>query len=125
MAPAAGDGAAGDSERVTGRIKFPGSWLRRHGLVADDCRVLTVAGESMEPTLPEGCSILIARHPRPRRAGRIFVVRTADGVVVKRAGKNAAGRWRLESDHPAWQPVPWPRDAEVVGEVRWAARTFA
>ena len=44
---------------------------------------------------------------------------------VKRAGKDSAGLWRLESDHPAWEPVPWPDDAEVIGEVRWAARTFA
>ena len=40
-------------------------------------------------------------------------------------GTNGAGRWRLVSDHPAWAPVPWPSGAEIVGEVRWAARTFA
>ena len=125
VAPAGGAGADVDSERVTGRIKFRRTWLRRHGLVADNCRVLTVDGESMEPTLPDGCSILVNRSPRPRRVGRIFVVRTEDGLVVKRAGKDGAGRWQLVSDHPAWAPVPWPAGAEIVGEVRWAARTFA
>ena len=27
-------------------------------------------------------------------------------------------------DHPSWEPAPWPREAEVIGEVRWASRTF-
>ena len=125
VAPAAGSGALIEGERVTGRIKFRRTWLRRHGLVADNCRVLTVVGESMEPTLPDGCSILVSRPPRPRRVGRLFVVRTADGLIVKRAVREG-GDCVLMSDNPSgeWPPVPWPDDAEVVGEVRWAARTF-
>ena len=126
VAPAAGSGAVIEGERVTGRIKCRRTWLRRHGLVADNCRVLTVAGESMEPTLPDGCSMLVNRAQRRLRDGRIFVVRTADGLIVKRAVGEGGG-WVLTSDNPSgeWPPVPWPDDAEVVGEVRWAARTFA
>ena len=33
-------------------------------------------------------------------------------------------QWFLASDHPSWRPLPWPREAEVIGEVRWASRTF-
>ena len=126
VAPAAGSGAVVEGERVTGRIKFRRTWLRRHGLVADNCRVLTVAGESMEPTLPDGCSMLVNRAQRRLRDGRIFVVRTADGLIVKRAVGEGGG-WVLTSDNPSgeWPPVPWPTDAEVIGEVKWAARTFA
>ena len=78
----------------------------------------------MEPTLPEGCTILVDRGRRRRRTGGIFVVRSADGVVVKRAGKDASGGWLLLSDHPAWEPVPWPRDAVVIGEVKWMGMTL-
>ena len=124
VAPAAGSGTVVEGERVIGRTKFRRAWLQRQCLVAEDCRVLGVVGESMEPTLPDGCSILVSRAPRPRRAGRIYVVRTEDGLIVKRAGKDEAGRWRLESDHPAWPPLPWPPPAELVGEVRWVARTL-
>ena len=74
--------------------------------------------------MPESSAILVDRARRRRRVGGIFVVRTADGVVVKRAGKDEAGRWLLLSDHPAWEPVPWPADAEVLGEVKWMARTL-
>ena len=78
-------------------------------------------GESMEPTLPDGCVILLDRNRRRRWDGHIFVVRTEDGLIVKRAGKDKDG-WQLLSDHPSWKPVPWPDTAEVLGEVKWMAR---
>ena len=85
---------------------------------------MKVQGESMEPTLPEGSSILVDRARRRRRAGGIFVVRTGDGVVIKRLGKDATGSWQLLSDHPAWEPTPWPDDAAIIDEVKWMARTL-
>ena len=127
LAGAAGGGAVVEHERITGRVKFRRAWLSRHGLSAGDCRVIQVLGESMEPTLVDGCSILVNQSSRRRRVGRIFVVRTDDGLVVKRAGKNRADAWQLVSDNPnkqAWPTVAWPIGAPVIGEVKWAARTF-
>ena len=57
-----------------------------------------------------------------RREGRIFVLRTGEGLVVKRAGKGTDGGWLLVSDHPGWPDTPWPDDATIIGEVRWMAR---
>ena len=127
LASAAGDGAVVDHERVTGRIKFRRAWLTRHGLVARYCRVIKVSGESMEPTLVDGCSILVNRASRQRRIGHIYVVRIAAGLIVKRAGKDLSGGWQLVSDNPdkhVWINRPWSADAVIVGEVKWAARTF-
>ena len=98
-----------------------------NGLVASQCKVIGVKGESMEPTLTDGCSILIDRNRRSRRVGRIFVVRTDDGLIVKRAGKSRAGNWQLVSDNPdkqEWPTLRWRDDADIIGEVKWAARTF-
>ena len=125
---AAGAGAVVDFERVKDRIRFRQSWLRKHGLVARQCKVIGVKGTSMEPTLTDGCSILIDLNRRSRLVGHIYVVRTDDGLIVKRAGKNRAGNWQLVSDNPdkkEWPTLRWPADAKVIGEVKWAARTFA
>ncbi len=126
VAAAAGGGAEVYDETVVGRLWFRGDWLDREAIDPDQCNVITVRGESMEPTLPDGCSILVDRSQgrRRRRDGRIFVMRTMDGLVVKRAGKDAEGNWQIESDNEDWEPVPWSRDTEIIGEVRWAARTF-
>ena len=72
---------------------------------AHECRVIRVLGDSMEPTLADGCSIL-----------------------VDRAGRDGVDDWRLVSDNPdkqAWPTLHWPDDAPVIGEVRWVGRTFS
>ncbi len=68
----------------------------------------------MEPTLVDGCSILVKLAARRRRTGRVFVIRTGDGLVVKRAGRDPSGAWRIVSDNPnkdVWPTQPWPPDA--------------
>ena len=119
---AAGSGALDLDEAVKSYAYFRHEWLSRHGLVAARCSIIGVMGESMEPTLPEGCVILLDRNQRRRREERIFVLRTEDGLVVKRAGKGTGGRWQLISDHPRWPDAPWPGDATIIGEVKWMAR---
>ena len=123
IASAAGDGATVDSERVTGQVAFPRTWMREHGLAAHWCTVIKVVGESMDPTLPHGCAILVNRARTRRRVGRIFVLRTKDGLIVKRLDRRTGGWW-LVSDHPQWKTVPYPNDAQIVGEVKWVARTL-
>ena len=40
LARAAGGGAVVEHERITGRVKFRRTWLARHGLIAQHCRVI-------------------------------------------------------------------------------------
>ena len=121
---AAGSGAFDLDETVKTYAYFRSEWLFRKGLAADRCNIIGVAGKSMEPTLPDGCVILVDRNRTKRYRGHIFVVRTEDGLVVKRAGKGEGGGWQLVSDHPEWKPQPWPYGTEVIGEVKWMAREF-
>ena len=126
-AAAAGVGATVGTERVTGRMKFPRPWLNSHGLTASECRIIRVIGESMEPTLPDGSAILVNLASRRRRDNRIFVIRIDEELIVKRAAKDPAAGWQLLSDSPnktVWPTRPWPADAKVIGEVKWAGRTF-
>ena len=126
IAAAAGGGAEAAEEGVVGALAFRRDWLENRGLDPTRCVVIGVRGASMEPTLPDGSRILIDRASRRRRAGRLYALRTGDGLVVKRAGKGDDG-WLLLSDNPApeYAPLPWPADAVTLGEVRWMARTFA
>ena len=103
---------------------FKRDWLSSHGLDAARCLIVRVQGESMGNTLPDGCSALVDRGRQQRRQGRIYALRTARGLMVGRATRTDTGGWLLESDHPEREPVVWPEDAEIIGEVRWMARTF-
>ena len=119
---AAGGGAEAAEEASKGRVWFRRSWLRRRGLDPVHCAVIGVRGKSMEPTLPNGCSILLDRKSTEWQPPRIFVVRTEAGLVVKRAAESESGERIMASDHPAWPDAPWPEVAEIVGRVRWMAR---
>lgn len=119
---AAGSGALDLVETVTGYVYFRVDWLRKHQIKSEEYSVVGVTGESMEPTLPDGCSILLDHGRTELRDGAILVVRTDDGVVVKRAGMTASGTWALTSDHDAWESMPLADDAIVIEEVKWMAR---
>ena len=119
---AAGSGAHVYDETPVGVLWFQDDWLRRQSIDPAQCHVITVRGDSMEPTLPDGCSILVDPNRRELRDKHIYVLRTEDGVVAKRLRfKNG---WHLTSDNPEWAPAMLSEDMEVKGEVRWLGRTF-
>ena len=99
-------------------------WLQRLGLDPAQCAAFQVRGESTEPTLPARSSILVDRSRTRRRDGQIFVLRTAEGVVVRRAVKGEDDGWRLVREHPAWEPVAFTDDAVILGRVVWTARAL-
>ena len=124
LACAAGGGAEVLSEDVIGRLWFRRDWLEEHGLDATQCAVLGVHSDSMQPTLVDGAKILINRAARQRRTNLIYVIRTDDGVIVKRLKKAGPG-WRLVSDNKdktTWPNITLPPQAEIIGQVVWTAR---
>ena len=119
--------ASVDNDGVRTMLQFSVRWLKERGLRPSSCRIIRVRGESMEPTLPDGAIILVDLATEHPKSGRIFVIRTGDGLTVKRLAKNTRVGWLLESDHPQrslWPTQPWPEDAEIVGEVRWVGRSL-
>ncbi len=120
---AAGGGATVYDETETGSLWFRADWLRRQNLDASHCDIISVRGESMEPVLPDGCSILVDRGRQRRLNGHIYALYTEDGLVVKRLAHEGA-QWQLRSEHPAYEPTPMAESDEVIGEVRWAAYTL-
>ena len=124
FASAAGVGAEVYDETPIGLLWFRNDWLLSHSIDPEQSNIISVRGASMEPTLPDGCSILVDRKRREPQEGRIYVMRTEDGLVVKRLGLDEKGRWELLSDSPDWRVTPMSPGTEIIGEVRWAARTF-
>ena len=124
FASAAGVGAEVYDETPIGLLWFRNDWLLSHSIDPEQSNIISVRGESMEPTLPDGCSILVDRKRREPHQGRIYVMRTEEGLVVKRLGLDEEDRWELRSDNPDWRATPMSPEAEVVGEVRWSAVTY-
>lgn len=121
---ATGGRLANLEDSVLGKpIWFRDTWIDRHKIDTDQSVVISVRGDCMDPTLPDGSKILVDRSRRLRRPGRIYVVMTNEGLVLKRIVKSM-GEWVMVSDgdSEAWPDMPWPDDASIVGEVKWMSR---
>lgn len=123
----AGPGLAIDSETVLHRIAFREEWVRTvTNAPLDQLAVITVDGDSMEPTLRQGDSVLVDfRQNRPTRKDGIYVIRTDGGLQVKRL-QVELGRNRITvlSDNPAYEAQRHltPEDIQVLGRVIWLGR---
>ena len=121
--PAAGSGADVFGEEVVGYVPFRADWLKERSIDPAQADVAQVSGDSMEPTLPDGCQIIVDRNRRELQAGRIYVMKTEEGLVVKRVKQNVQGWW-LMSDNPEWAPLFLTEETNIIGEVRWYAHTL-
>ena len=99
-APTADAGTVLDNAQSIGVFKFRRSWFARYGMEPRYCCVIKVAGESMEPTLVKGSSILLDRaSSRRRRTERIYVIQTDGRLMIARARRDHATGWQLVRDN--------------------------
>ena len=124
VAVSAGCGMMNYDETVISMVPFPPGVLMELGVRAENCNLLIVRGDSMEPTISDGSTILVDRSAFELRDRRIYVMRTEDGVVVKRVVRHGNFGWVLMSDNPIWSPMPLADGASVVGQVRWSSKKF-
>lgn len=115
------DGAGNEmpAEGNDGSLWISRALLEKQGLNPVRCSAARVGDDSMEPTLPNGCGVLVDHARTDWQPPRITAVRTDDHVIVKRAALDEEGQRLMRSDHPGWPDIPLPEGAEIVGQVRW------
>ncbi len=119
---AAGHGEIVDTEPEPGEVKFRRNWLRSHGLKATNLMLLDVVGDSMFPTIREGDAVLIDESRRSPQSGRVYALRTTEGLLVKRL-RRRRGRWWADSDNDEYPARPIHENDEALGLVVWWAHT--
>ena len=120
LGASAGPGALAEDDAHVGHLGFSEGWLREMGLTPNSLTALSVAGDSMDPTLADGDEILVARAEGRLRDG-IHVIRRDGTLMVKRLLFEREGQVSVISDNKAY-----PSDAnvsledvEVLGRVVW------
>jgi len=128
VAAAAGYGAEVPTEQVMDVLAFRREWVRAElGVDPAQLAVISVTGDSMEPTLRAGdLAVIDRRESMPAHDG-LYVVRIGNGLVVKRVQLLPGGALVLRSEHPAYQPLTIRLDETgeqiaVVGRVVWVGR---
>ena len=90
------------------------SWARPERL-----RCARVMDDSMAPAIRDGGLVVLDAGRTEPLDGQVFVVRTSEGVLVKRL-RRTDDRWELESDNPAYEPRAITGRDRILGQVAWA-----
>ena len=117
---AAGHGAAApEVETATGFLAFRREWMQCYGLQPGQVSAVDVTGDSMEPMLSDGDTVLVDHRRNEAKQGKVFAVRVDDDLLVKRLQRQPDGGWLLTSDNESYEPVSMVHHAALIGEVVW------
>lgn len=124
VAASAGNGAnVDDYEAIAFSLAFPPDYLRRITKARPDClAIISVKGDSMEPTLKDDDVVMLDRSKTSLSYDGLFVLRFGDALHVKRVTRAAKpGFVTIISDNRGAYPMQeWPEDqVSVIGKVIW------
>lgn len=122
----AGYGYLNEYEPQTHSLAFPPDYLRRlTSSSPKNLAIISVKGDSMEPTLLDGDVVMVDMSKTHLGYDGLFVLRVNDILHVKRIGLSARrGRVRIISDNKAlYEPTEAEiSEVDVVGKVLWYGR---
>jgi len=125
----AGYGSFMDTDPPTRRVAVDRLWLRRTiGVSPQSVSLIYAHGDSMEPTLLDGDSLLVCHEWEPIKDG-IHVLRCDGLLQVKRVQRQPGQVLRITSDNPAYEPYTVNLTDEclnfaILGRVVWAGKTL-
>ncbi len=122
----AGTGSFEAEETVTDYLSFQTKWLAGKGS-ANNMVAMEVFGQSMEPVIKEGDTVLIDQSQKRILAGAIYAVGVEDTILIKRLEKHP-NKLVLCSDNKDYEPIYLDRDetdnVRIIGKVIWSCREY-
>ncbi len=120
----AGDGSFDVDQKISEYYSFQKIWLRKKGN-PKDMVLMDIAGNSMEPELKDGDTVLIDGSKNEILAGAIYAVGVEDTVLIKRVEK-LPNKLVLISDNEKYSPTYITGDdinrVRVLGKIIWICR---
>lgn len=120
----AGDGSFETNADVQCYHAFQKDWLRRKGK-PESMVLFDIFGNSMEPEIKDGDTVLIDQSQQAILAGALYAVGIEDTIMVKRIEKRP-NKLVLLSNHKDYLPVMLTREeasaVRIIGKVIWVCR---
>ena len=120
----AGDGSFESDADVQCYYAFQKDWLRQKGNL-DSMVLFDIFGNSMEPEIRNGDTVLIDQSQKAILAGAMYAVGIEDTIMVKRIEKRP-NKLVLLSNHKDYLPVMLTREeasaVRIIGKVIWICR---
>ncbi|WP_394183389.1 S24 family peptidase [Marinomonas posidonica] len=121
----AGQGALVEAENIDQHLAFKESWLRKSGINPANLIAIYARGDSMEPTIYSGDSLVIDKTKNTVTSdGGIYVINYDGELFVKRVQKQLDGLVAITSDNKNYQPMTIPLEGlsklKIIGRVVWS-----
>ncbi|MCY4365802.1 MAG: XRE family transcriptional regulator [Chloroflexi bacterium] len=104
---------------VSRKVAFPRKWLVEMEVDPADCFLVRFQDDSMLPTLPVDCRLLVDRGSQLPADKKLCLLDSVEGVVVKRVHRHEDLGWVLRSDNRVYGAVPLDETLRIVGEIKW------
>lgn len=127
IAASAGGGAIIHSEQVVDYLSFRADWVSNTlGVSVRDLALISVIGDSMEPSLSEGDVVLLDMTTRSVVDGSIYALQLNGGLLVKRIQRKLDGSLVVKSDNARYDTETVSEDKadqlKIIGRVVWVGR---
>ncbi len=120
----AGGGSFEVEDEIEGLYSFKKDWLRSRGN-SGKMVLMDIFGNSMEPELKDGDTVLVDQSQKDIMAGAIYAVGIDDTVMVKRLEKHP-NKLVLLSDNKDYSPIYLQggeiNTVRIIGKVIWICR---
>jgi len=120
----AGGGSFEVGPEIEGLYSFRGDWLSKRGK-SENMVLMDIVGNSMEPELKNGDTVLIDLVQKAILAGAIYAVGLDDTIMVKRLEKRP-DKLVLLSDNKDYPPIYFEgeeiNNVHIIGKVIWICR---
>ena len=122
----AGGGSFEVDSDIDGYYSFRSDWLKKKG-APEKMVLMDIFGDSMEPELKDGDTVLIDQSQENIIAGAVYAVGVDDTILVKRVEKHP-NKLVLLSTNRDYAPVYLQGDdihtIRIIGKVIWICREF-
>ncbi|WP_294640122.1 helix-turn-helix transcriptional regulator [uncultured Aureimonas sp.] len=125
--PSAGSGTIVEAEPVLGRVAFDAAWLRARSITPTAAKVLTARGDSMEPTIRSGDTLIVDTAIDQAVDNGIYVLVYGEALLVKRLRIRLDSTVVITSDNQAagFDEIVTPDRIDllrIAGRVMWYGR---
>lgn len=120
-----GRGEAGYDATVLDRLPIPYKWLPQPEIDPDKYNLVTMKGDLMAPTIPDGCTFLVNKNSREFRDDTIFVLQFEQQVIETTLKYLTPARMALEKG--VWdgkQYEDWYVQFDGNEEARWPLQIY-
>ncbi len=120
----AGGGSFEIGSQIDGYYAFKKKWLNSKG-ISDKMILMDIFGNSMEPEIKDGDTVLVDESQKNIIAGALFAIGIEDTIMVKRVEKHP-NKLVLLSDNKIYTPIYLQDDemnnVRIIGKVIWVCR---